>query len=88
MSTWFTYILECRDGSYYVGITNDLQSRVAEHNVGKGATWTKVRRPVVLRFAQPHPDKSGARKREIELKGWRREKKESLFLSALNIIPA
>ena len=86
MNPWFTYILECRDGSYYVGITNDLRSRVAEHNAGEGAAWTKLRRPVTLRFAQPFPDKSAARKREIELKGWRREKKEGLFRSGLNIL--
>ena len=83
---WFTYILECSDGSYYVGITNDLESRVAEHNSGEGAVWTRMRRPVLLRFAQSFPGKSGARKREIEIKGWRRQKKEALFRSAINIL--
>ena len=83
--TWFTYILECSDGSYYVGITNDLDSRVAEHNAGKGASWTRMRRPVIIRFAQSFPNKSDARKREIEIKGWRRQKKEELFRSAFNI---
>jgi len=86
VSTWFTYILECRDGSYYVGITNDLRARVAEHNAGDGAAWTRMRRPVRLRFAQLYPDKSSARKREIEIKHWRREKKEMRFLSSLNIV--
>ena len=79
---WYTYIVECSDGSYYVGITNDVSSRIAEHNAGKGASWTKLRRPVRLRFAQSFPNKSEARKREIELKGWRREKKETLFPTA------
>ncbi len=84
---WFTYILECRDGSYYVGITNDLQSRVDEHNAGAGASWTRIRRPVKLRFAQPFPDKSGARLRENEVKGWRRQKKELLIHSEINVVP-
>lgn len=58
--SWFTYILECKDGSYYVGITNDLLSRLDDHNRGEGSTWTRVRIPMVLRYAERHPDKSGA----------------------------
>ena len=83
---WFTYIIECADGSYYVGITNDLMSRLSEHNAGKGALWTRMRRPVRLRFAQPFPSKSDARKREVEIKGWRREKKEALCRSNVNVL--
>jgi len=83
---WFAYIVECSDGSYYVGITNDLESRVSEHNAGKGASWTRMRRPVKLCFAQPFPSKSDARKREVEIKGWRREKKEALYRSAVNVL--
>ena len=79
MRGWVTYILECSDASYYVGITNALDERIAKHNAGKGAKWTRGRRPVRLRYAERHPDKSSARRREIELKGWRREKKEQLF---------
>jgi putative endonuclease len=82
---WFTYILECSDGSYYVGITNDVESRIFDHNAGKGALWTRMRRPVRLRFAQPFPSKSDDRKREIEIKGWRREKKEALFRSPVHV---
>ena len=83
---WFTYILECSDGSYYVGITNDLQARVDRHNAGDAASWTRIRRPVILRFAQSLPTKSAARVREMEIKGWRRQKKESLFSSNCNSI--
>ncbi len=79
MAVWFTYILECADGSYYVGITNDVTLRLAEHNNGQGARWTAQRRPVKLRYAESHSSKSAARKREIEIKGWRREKKIALF---------
>jgi len=74
-----TYIVECSDGSYYVGITVNLNERISEHNAGKGARWTRYGRPVQLRHYEIYPDKSSARKREIELKGWRREKKEALF---------
>ena len=85
MVVWFTYILECADGSYYVGITNDLNLRLAEHNNGVGARWTARRRPVKLRYAESHSGKSVARKREIEIKGWRREKKVGLFDSPSNV---
>jgi len=83
---WYTYILECSDKSFYAGITNNLKLRLAEHNTGKGALWTSIRRPVKLVYAEQHPDKSQARKREIEIKGWRREKKTNLFLSDINIL--
>jgi putative endonuclease len=87
MEKWFAYILECSDGSYYVGITNSPAERLKEHNSGKGSSWTEKRRPVVFRYIEACGSKSAARKREIELKGWRREKKERLFISALNLLP-
>ncbi len=80
---WVTYILECSDGSFYVGITNDVTERVREHNEGVGAEWTRRRRPVILRHFEPFDSKSGARCREIELKGWRREKKAALFATQI-----
>ena len=86
-SIWYTYILLCLDGSYYTGITNDLDYRLSLHNQGIAAQWTKVRRPVKMIYAEKHPDKSSARKREIEIKGWRRDKKEALFNSPLNLLP-
>ncbi|MCX6985051.1 MAG: GIY-YIG nuclease family protein [Lentisphaerae bacterium] len=79
-------MLRCIDASYYAGITNDLDYRLNLHNQGKAAQWTKVRRPVKMIYAEVHPDKSSARKREIEIKGWRRAKKESLFNSSLNVL--
>jgi putative endonuclease len=85
-SIWYTYILLCRDNSYYTGITTDLDYRLNLHNQGKAAQWTKVRHPVKMIFAEKHSDKSSARKREIEIKGWRRDKKEDLFNSSLNIL--
>lgn len=74
---WFVYILECSDGTLYTGITNDLEKRIAAHNSGKGAKYTKGRGPVVLKHCFMHPSKSSASKREIEIKGWTKEGKIS-----------
>ena len=78
-SKWFVYILCCKDSSYYVGITNDLNNRVLIHNSGKGPDYTKRRRPVKLVYYERFENKSLARKRELELKGWRKEKKRNLI---------
>jgi len=83
---WYTYILQCKDLSLYVGITNNLENRLKLHNAGKAAHWTCIRRPVIMIFAQEFPDESLARKREIEIKGWRREKKLALLSSSSNVL--
>jgi len=75
---WYFYILKCVDSSFYCGITNNLKDRLREHNRGEGAKYTKTRLPVELIYFEEFPDKSSACKREIEVKGWRREKKETL----------
>lgn len=80
---WYTYILRCRDGSFYVGITNKLQSRVQEHNCGLGPHYTFFRRPVKLIYFEEFCNKSEARKREIQIKGWTRKKKELLAKGGL-----
>ena len=74
-AAWFVYLLECSDGSLYLGISNNVPQRVATHNAGRGPDYTRRLRPVQLIFREEHPTKSSARKREIELKGWCREKK-------------
>ena len=53
--TWFLYIVECRDGSLYTGITNDLDRRLSQHNDGTGARYTRSRRPVRAGPSQPPP---------------------------------
>ena len=83
---WFTYIVECGDGSFYTGITQNLGARRLSHATGRGAKWTKLRPPIRLRFAERHPDKSTARRQELEIKGWRREKKLALIESNANQI--
>lgn len=74
------YILECADGSYYVGCTNNLIKRLKEHNQSKrGAHYTKIRRPVVLKYAEEFETLLKARGREAEIKSWKRAKKELLL---------
>jgi putative endonuclease len=76
----FVYILECCDKSLYVGCTNNLEKRLFEHNNSKrGAHYTKIRRPVVLKYSETFDNLGSARKREAEVKGWKREKKIALF---------
>ena len=70
------YILECADHTLYVGCTNDLEKRLKQHNSSKkGAHYTKIRRPVVLKYSELFPTLASARAREAELKRLPREKK-------------
>jgi putative endonuclease len=74
------YILECSDKSLYVGCTNNLERRLEQHNNSKwGAHYTKIRRPVILKYTEKFKTLKEARQREAEIKGWRREKKMNLF---------
>jgi putative endonuclease len=66
--SWFVYIVECRDGSLYTGITNDLVKRLAAHNAGTGAKYTAPRRPVRLRYQETVADRSSASQREAAIK--------------------
>jgi putative endonuclease len=79
---WFCYMARCADGALYVGIARDVAERIREHNWGVGAAFTKKRRPVELVWFEECADMLNARRRERELKGWRREKKLKL-ISAL-----
>lgn len=77
---FFTYILECIDGSLYIGSTNDIEKRLYTHNnLKSGAHYTKIRRPVKLVYKENHKTYSEARKREGELKRLTREKKLELI---------
>jgi putative endonuclease len=60
--------VECADGTYYTGWTNDPERRVATHNKGLGAKYTKMRRPVKLVYVEEQPDRKSAMKREIAIK--------------------
>lgn len=65
---WIDYVIEYAAGSLYTGITTDLNRRLAEHNSGKGAKYTKTRRPVRLRASWSFPNRSSASKEEARIK--------------------
>ncbi len=80
MSMYFLYILECADKSLYIGSTNNLERRLLQHNNSKsGAHYTKIRRPVVLKYKEEFKTLKEARAREVEIKSWKREKKLELI---------
>ncbi|MEK7612841.1 MAG: GIY-YIG nuclease family protein [Patescibacteria group bacterium] len=77
---YFVYILECADKSLYVSCTNNLEKRLRQHNDSKwGAHYTKIRRPVVLKYKEEFATLTEARRREAEIKKWRRDKKLNLI---------
>ena len=84
-SMFHVYVLGCSDGSFYVGVTDDVQRRVQEHNDGKGADWTGARRPVRLVWSEPHPTLAAARRRENQLKRWSHTKKAALVGGSLRL---
>lgn len=77
---WVVYILECRDGTLYTGITDNLEKRIHAHNAGKGAKYTRGRGPVVLRHQERCESHSGALRRELEIKRLSRGEKLALIL--------
>jgi putative endonuclease len=84
---FYTYILQCSDDTYYVGCTNNLERRIIEHNTSKnGAHYTKIRRPVSLKYFEAFDTLLKARRREAEIKGWRRVKKEKLLLNSKGFV--
>ena len=74
----YTYLLTCRDGSFYCGWTNHLQERVKAHNEGRGAKYTKSRRPVCWAYYEGFANKEEAMKREWAIKKLSRREKERL----------
>lgn len=76
----YTYIVKCADGSLYTGWTNNLEKRIAAHNAGKGAKYTKSRRPVKLVYHEMFETKEQAMSREYTIKRMSRLQKENLIL--------
>lgn len=76
---WFLYILECRDGSFYTGVTKDIERRLTEHNAGKASRYTRTRLPVCLRYQEDCSSRAEALVRECEVKALPRTKKEALI---------
>lgn len=75
----YTYIVRCRDGTLYTGWTNNLEKRMEAHNSGKGARYTKSRRPVKLVYYEEFETKEEAMSREYAIKHMKKSKKEKLL---------
>ncbi len=82
----YTYILRCGDGSLYTGWTNHLTKRVADHNAGRGAKYTKAHLPVELVYYEIFETKEKAMKRECAIKKLSRPQKERLIESDMNLL--
>ena len=82
----FVYILRCSDGSHYVGKTNDLRTRLGEHQSGAGSNYTAVRRPVEMIYAEEHATIKAAADRELQLKRWSRAKRAALIARDLKLL--
>lgn len=72
---YYVYILECRDGTLYTGITTDVERRLAEHKNGTGAKYTRARKVGEIVFSERKRNRSTATRREAEIKSWPRAKK-------------
>ena len=78
--SYIIYIVECKDWSYYIGITNDLEKRLCEHNTGQDInSYTYSRRPVELKYFETFTEVNQAIAREKQIKGWSRKKKQALI---------
>ena len=75
----YTYILECKDGTYYTGWTNNLEKRLKDHNEGRGAKYTKARLPVSLIYYEEFQTKEEAMRREYAIKHMTRKEKEKIM---------
>ena len=76
---FYTYIVECSDGTLYTGYTNNLEKRVVAHNAGKASKYTRGRVPVELVYYEVFDNKSAALKREVEIKKLNRTEKMRLY---------
>ena len=88
VNPYFVYILCCADNSYYVGITNNLERRINEHNEGEDKkAYTFKRRPVKILFHTEFNDVNEATSFEKKLKGWSRKKKEAIISGNWDLLP-
>ena len=83
---FFTYMLQCRDGSYYVGHTDCLEIRISQHLTGDGSRYTRSRLPVKLVWSQEFSTRDEAKAAESQLKGWNRAKKTALIEGRFDLI--
>jgi tRNA/rRNA methyltransferase len=83
---FFAYMLHCGDASYYVGHTDDLAKRLAEHQSGNGSQHTRSRLPVKLVWHQTFGTREEAKAAETRVKGWNRAKKDALIAGRFDIV--
>ncbi|WP_307608530.1 GIY-YIG nuclease family protein [Pseudarthrobacter sp. W1I19] len=83
----FAYMLQCADGSYYVGSTKNLDVRLAQHQIGDGAAYTRRRRPVKLVWFEEFSRVDQAFAREKQVQGWSRAKREALITGDYLLLP-
>ena len=77
--TWRVYLVRCRDGTLYTGVTTDPLRRLAQHNAGRGGAYTRSRVPLTLVYCEDASDRSGALRREWAIKQFTRGEKEALI---------
>ena len=83
---FYAYILLCNDGSYYAGHTDDIDTRIAQHQTGALGGYTAPRRPVTLVWFETFPTRDEALAAELQIKGWSKAKKEALIAGDWNLI--
>jgi putative endonuclease len=86
--TGYMYILTCADGSFYVGSTRDIDTRVAQHNDGEGSLYTQTRLPVALSYFEEYDRIDDAYLREKQVQNWSRAKRIALITGAFAALPA
>lgn len=81
---YYVYIVECKDSTFYTGITTDVKRRFQEHISGRGGSYTKAKKVKKLLYTEECKDRSTALKREAQIKGWNRKKKLALINQKYN----
>jgi putative endonuclease len=86
-NSWFVYLLQCSDGSFYTGVTNDLKRRVRQHNgeIVGGANYTRARRPVALAWYEACENRSVAQQREHSVRRSPRPEKQRLAAEGMSM---
>ncbi|MGH8156545.1 MAG: GIY-YIG nuclease family protein [Rhodanobacter sp.] len=85
-AAWFLYLIECRNGAYYAGITNDLVARYRAHQAGKGAKFTRANPPVRLLASATYPDRASASRAEWAVKQLPRSRKFAYVAGDAHVI--
>lgn len=76
---WYVYMLQCQNGAFYTGITNDIEKRFKKHLQGDGGRYTHCNRPNSILYKEPFENRAKAEKREQQIKRWSRAKKSALI---------